>query len=223
MLHRAILGSFERFIGILIEHHAGRFPLWLAPVQAVVATIVSDADDYAREVAASAGGGGPPGRDRPPQREDQLQGARAQPRQGPQSARRRQARGGGAHGGAAPARRPTRGRRCWRSTRWSSGCATEALPPDLCASPQRSWAHEPPSLAAACATTCIAATARDKSVRAPSAPSFIRAPEPLGEALNFNFRRHCYTSAHDPAPAGAAPERPPLQRIHLRAQGARDR
>ena len=52
MLHRAILGSFERFIGILIEHHAGRLPAWLAPVQAVVATIVSDADDYAREVAA---------------------------------------------------------------------------------------------------------------------------------------------------------------------------
>jgi threonyl-tRNA synthetase len=52
MLHRAILGTFERFIGILIEHHAGRFPLWLAPVQAVVATIVSEADDYAREVAA---------------------------------------------------------------------------------------------------------------------------------------------------------------------------
>ena len=53
MLHRAILGTFERFIGILIEHHAGRFPLWLAPVQAVVATIVSDADDYAADVAAS--------------------------------------------------------------------------------------------------------------------------------------------------------------------------
>ncbi|HUQ13272.1 MAG TPA: threonine--tRNA ligase [Novosphingobium sp.] len=52
MLHRAILGTFERFIGILIEHHAGRFPLWLAPVQAVVATIVSDADDYARKVEA---------------------------------------------------------------------------------------------------------------------------------------------------------------------------
>ena len=47
MLHRAILGTFERFIGILIEHHAGRLPLWLAPVQAVVATIVSDADDAA--------------------------------------------------------------------------------------------------------------------------------------------------------------------------------
>jgi len=53
MLHRAILGTFERFIGILIEHHAGRFPLWLSPVQAVVATIVSDADGYAGEVAAS--------------------------------------------------------------------------------------------------------------------------------------------------------------------------
>ncbi len=53
MLHRAILGTFERFIGILIEHHAGRFPLWLSPVQAVVATIVSDADDYAKEVAAA--------------------------------------------------------------------------------------------------------------------------------------------------------------------------
>ena len=52
MLHRAILGTFERFIGILIEHHAGRFPLWLAPVQTVVATIVSEADDYARNVVA---------------------------------------------------------------------------------------------------------------------------------------------------------------------------
>ncbi|MEY4500438.1 MAG: threonine--tRNA ligase [Pseudomonadota bacterium] len=52
MLHRAILGSYERFIGILIEHHAGRFPVWLAPVQAVVATIVSDADDYAGAVTA---------------------------------------------------------------------------------------------------------------------------------------------------------------------------
>jgi threonyl-tRNA synthetase len=52
MLHRAILGSFERFIGIMIENFAGRFPLWLAPVQVVVATITSDADDYAHEVAA---------------------------------------------------------------------------------------------------------------------------------------------------------------------------
>ncbi len=53
MLHRAILGTFERFLGILIEHYAGRMPVWLAPVQAVVATIVSDADDYALEVKAA--------------------------------------------------------------------------------------------------------------------------------------------------------------------------
>ena len=53
MVHRAILGSFERFLGMLIEQFAGRFPLWLAPVQAVVATIVSDADVYAAEVAAA--------------------------------------------------------------------------------------------------------------------------------------------------------------------------
>ena len=53
MLHRAIVGSMERFIGILLEHHAGAMPLWLAPVQVVVAPIVSDADAYAREVAAA--------------------------------------------------------------------------------------------------------------------------------------------------------------------------
>ena len=52
MLHRAILGTFERFIGILIEHYAGKLPLWLAPVQTVVATIVSDADVYANKVLA---------------------------------------------------------------------------------------------------------------------------------------------------------------------------
>jgi threonyl-tRNA synthetase len=50
MLHRAILGTLERFLGILIEHYAGKFPLWMAPIQAVVATIVSDADPYALEV-----------------------------------------------------------------------------------------------------------------------------------------------------------------------------
>jgi threonyl-tRNA synthetase len=58
MFHRAIFGSYERFIGILIEHHAGRFPLWLAPVQTVVATIVSDADAYAQEVAAKLSAAG---------------------------------------------------------------------------------------------------------------------------------------------------------------------
>ena len=54
MLHRAILGSLERFTGMVIEHHAGHLPLWLSPVQAVVATITSDADDYAREVVKAA-------------------------------------------------------------------------------------------------------------------------------------------------------------------------
>lgn len=52
MLHRAIFGSYERFIGILIEHYAGRFPVWLAPVQAVVATITSEADGYAHDATA---------------------------------------------------------------------------------------------------------------------------------------------------------------------------
>ena len=50
MIHRALFGSLERFCGILIEHYAGHFPLWLAPLQVVVATITSGADDYAREV-----------------------------------------------------------------------------------------------------------------------------------------------------------------------------
>ena len=54
MLHRAMFGSLERFTGILIEHYAGHFPLWLSPVQAVVATITSDADDYARAALAAA-------------------------------------------------------------------------------------------------------------------------------------------------------------------------
>ena len=53
MLHRAILGSFERFLAILIEQYAGRFPLWLAPLQVMVATITSDADAYAEEVAST--------------------------------------------------------------------------------------------------------------------------------------------------------------------------
>jgi threonyl-tRNA synthetase len=54
MLHRAMFGSMERFTGILIEHYAGHLPLWLSPVQAVVTTITSDADDYGREVVEAA-------------------------------------------------------------------------------------------------------------------------------------------------------------------------
>ncbi len=58
MLHRAILGSFERFLAILIEQHAGRFPLWLAPLQVMVATITSDADAYAKEVVGDLAAAG---------------------------------------------------------------------------------------------------------------------------------------------------------------------
>ena len=50
MLHRALFGSLERFTGILIEHYAGHLPLWLSPLQVVIATITSDTDDYALEV-----------------------------------------------------------------------------------------------------------------------------------------------------------------------------
>jgi threonyl-tRNA synthetase len=58
MLHRATLGSFERFIGILIEEHAGKLPFWLAPRQVVVASIISDADDYVHEVVAALNAAG---------------------------------------------------------------------------------------------------------------------------------------------------------------------
>src|SRR5258707_6343660 len=54
MLHRAMFGSLERFTGILIEHYAGHLPLWLSPLQAVVATITQGADDYAREAIEAA-------------------------------------------------------------------------------------------------------------------------------------------------------------------------
>ena len=50
MIHRAVLGSFERFIGVLIENYSGKLPFWLAPRQVAVATIISDVDDYASEV-----------------------------------------------------------------------------------------------------------------------------------------------------------------------------
>jgi threonyl-tRNA synthetase len=58
MLHRALFGSLERFTGILLEHYAGNLPLWLAPQQVIVATVVSDADDYAAEVCAALGAAG---------------------------------------------------------------------------------------------------------------------------------------------------------------------
>ena len=77
MIHRAMFGSLERFTGILIENFAGHLPLWLSPLQVVVSTIISDADDYALEVMAEARKARPACRGRPAEREDQLQGARA--------------------------------------------------------------------------------------------------------------------------------------------------
>ena len=62
VIHRAIFGSFERFIAILIEHYAGAFPLWLAPVQAVVLPIADRHLEYARSVRDGAEGRRPPGR-----------------------------------------------------------------------------------------------------------------------------------------------------------------
>jgi threonyl-tRNA synthetase len=50
MIHRAVLGSFERFIGVLIENYSGKLPFWLTPIQVVVATVISDVDDYAEEI-----------------------------------------------------------------------------------------------------------------------------------------------------------------------------
>ena len=129
MLHRAILGTFERFIGILIEHHAGRSRSgsrrcrrWWRRSSRRPTIMRARWREAARRRAS--------GRDRPPEREDQLQGARAQPRESPLPARRRQARGGGRDGRAAPARR----RRAAGSAGARRGGATlraEALPPDL--------------------------------------------------------------------------------------------
>ena len=112
MLHRAILGSFERFIGILIEHYAGNFPLWLAPVQAVVASITDEAAAYAEEVAAELRAAGLRVVDRYRRREDRLQGARAQPGENPGHPRGRPARGRTAHRLAAPARQYGAGSPC---------------------------------------------------------------------------------------------------------------
>ena len=104
MIHRAICGSMERFLGVVLEHYAGHLPLWLAPKQAVVCTITQDADDYAAEVTAAARKLGLRVDGRPAQREDQLQGARALARQGPGAAGGRQEGSRRALGLGAPAR-----------------------------------------------------------------------------------------------------------------------
>ena len=104
MLHRAILGSLERFIGMMIESYAGKMPMWLAPTQVVVATIVSDADDYAQKLVKQLQRCRHPRRARRAQREDQLQGARALGAEGAADVRGRQARGRGGHRFGPPPR-----------------------------------------------------------------------------------------------------------------------
>ena len=72
VIHRAIFGSFERFIALLIEHYAGAFPLWLAPVQAVILPIADRHLDYGRQVRAASGGRRAAGRDRRAAGEDWI-------------------------------------------------------------------------------------------------------------------------------------------------------
>jgi hypothetical protein len=104
MIHRAICGSMERFLGILIENYAGHFPLWFAPLADRRATITSEADDYGQEVADLLKLQGPEGRNRLPQREDQLQGPRTLACQDAGDRRLRHARGGRADGQHPPSR-----------------------------------------------------------------------------------------------------------------------
>ena len=192
MLHRAVFGTFERFIGLLIEHYAGRFPLWLAPRQVVVAPIVSDANGYAEEVVAALRARGPARRGRPAQREDQLQGPRAQPRQGAGDPRRRPPRGRGPHRLAAPPRREGQPRRR-RSTPWSPS-SPPRRPRPTCA-PRR---YRAPGAA---------------SPAAPAAARRARRPAPAGSSAASARRRR---SARAPARAGPAPKARACAAIRVR-------
>ena len=108
MIHRALMGSFERFIGILVEHYAGEFPLWLAPLQALVLPVADRHNAYAGEVAERLARGRAAGPGRRPQRVRRAQDPRRGARQGALHARRRRPRGGGRRGrpAAPPGGRP---------------------------------------------------------------------------------------------------------------------
>jgi threonyl-tRNA synthetase len=129
MIHRAIFGSLERFLGILIENFAGHFPLWLAPLQVVVATITSDADDYAQRVVAKLKAAGPGCRSRSPQREDQLQGPRALAGQGAGDPRLRPPRGG--RGSVNVRRLGSRDQESMTLDAAIAALVEEATPPDV--------------------------------------------------------------------------------------------
>ena len=110
MIHRALLGSMERFAGILIEHYGGRFPLWLAPVQAVVLPVADRHNERAAEVAAELKAGRLPPAGRRPQRVRGQEDPRRRAFQGPVHAGCRRQGGGGGLGFGAPPRRRRPGR-----------------------------------------------------------------------------------------------------------------
>ena len=111
MIHRALLGSMERFAGILIEHYAGRFPVWLAPVQAIVLPVADRHNDYAARVADRAARGRRAGRDRRPLGVGRQEDPRRRARPLPLHAGRRRPRGGGrARSPCAPTPRASWGR-----------------------------------------------------------------------------------------------------------------
>ena len=106
MIHRTLLGSMERFVGGLIEHYGGAFPVWLAPVQAAIIPITDDQIPYARKVAETPGGRRAAGRGERPAGPDAGQDSRGATAEDPVHAGDRQARGGGRRGGGAAAQRP---------------------------------------------------------------------------------------------------------------------
>ncbi len=115
MIHRALFGSYERFIGIMLEHYAGELPLWLAPVQAIVLAVSDRFNDYARGVrdtlaASASSAGGAARRAGRAQRVDRAQDPRGGAAQGPVHAGRRRARAGRSQRvrARAPRRRPRR-------------------------------------------------------------------------------------------------------------------
>ena len=130
MIHRALMGSFERFIGILIEHYAGEFPLWLAPVQAIVLPIADRHIDVRARGRERAARGRAARRGRRAHRVDRAQDPRGRAAQDPVHARRRRPRGRGRHGRRAPPPRGRSGRaRARRAARSSaSGCGTRGHP-----------------------------------------------------------------------------------------------
>jgi hypothetical protein len=104
MVHRAICGSMERFLGILLENYAGHLPLWFAPLQVVVATITSEADDYARDVVKKLKALGLVAEADLRNEKINYKVREHRPRQGAGHARLRQAGGGGGHRQHPPAR-----------------------------------------------------------------------------------------------------------------------